>query len=147
MTLAIVAPRHALALLTGLLAAACSSTGPGGGRIVRGPALLAFYGAATEVQVPTTVRVGVPFTVTATSFGGGCIARGETAVTVVGLTAEVRPYRDETVEVACSSELRLDQNAVVIQFDSPGEARIRIIGLARPGEQPYVVERPVFVSP
>jgi hypothetical protein len=120
---------------------------PGGGRIVRGPALLAFYGDVTEVQVPTTVQAGVPITVTATSFGGGCIARGETAATIRGLTAEVRPYRYETVEVACSAELRLDQNAVVVQFDIPGEALVRIIGLARPGEQSYVVERRVFVSP
>jgi hypothetical protein len=130
-----------------LVAIGCSSTEPGGSRVVHGPALLAFYGEVTEVHVPTTVQVGVPFTVTATSFGGGCIAPGETRATISELRAEVRPYRAETLGVACTSELRLDQNAALVQFDTPGEGQVRIIGLGRPGEQPYVVERRVLVSP
>jgi hypothetical protein len=137
-------------LLASLLSlAACSSVGPREGQTLRGPALLAFYGDVTEVQVPSAVRVGVSFTVSATSFDGGCIARGETDVTVAGLTAEVRPYRYETIEVPssspCTSELRIDHNTVPVQFDIPGNGRVRIIGLARPGERPYVVEREVTV--
>lgn len=73
MRMAIIAGRSTPGLLTGLLAAtACSSTGPGAGRIHPRPALLSFYGAVTEVQIPITVQADVPFAVTATSFGGGC---------------------------------------------------------------------------
>lgn len=132
-----------------LSAGACSSVGPGEGRTVRGPALLVLNGDVTEVQVPTTAQVDVPFMVEATSFGGGCIARGETDASVTGLTAEVRPYRYETIELppgaVCSSELRIDHNTVRVQFATPGEGRVRIVGLARPEEQPYVVERGVSV--
>ena len=145
---AVAAFRHALGLVPAVLGVlACSSTEPSGGHVVRGPALLAFYEAVTEVHIPTAVRVGVPFTVSATSFGGGCIGRGETRATVSGLLAEVRPSRSETLGVPCTSELRLDQNAAPVQFDTPGAAQVRIVGLARPGEQPYIVERTVLVLP
>ena len=73
MRMAIVAGRSTPGLLTGLLAAtACSSTGPALAASIRGLALLSFYGAVTEVQIPITVQADVPFAVTATSFGGGC---------------------------------------------------------------------------
>jgi len=138
--------RPALTVLVSFVAvAACSAFGPEGPETVRGAAILLHHGDTTTVTVPTSVRVGVPVSITATSFGGGCIAKGETELTLRGLEAEVRPYRYETIRLppnmACTSELRIFQHTVTLEFEQPGVARVRVFGLRRPGETPYVVER------
>jgi len=137
------------------LLAACGAAGPDESPLLRdsdrGPAVLAFYGDTTSVELAASTRVGEATAVRFTSFGGGCIRRDTTVAEVSGLSAEVRPYRLEPTELppntACTSELRLDQNAVQLRFVEPGRARVRIVGLARPGDQPFVIEKELQVTP
>jgi hypothetical protein len=148
-------PARLMGLATPWLLAACAAAEPDESALLsqgeRGPALLAFYGDTTSVEVPESTRVGEPTTVRFSSFGGGCIRPGTTEAKVSGLSAEVRPYRLEPTELPpntfCTSELRLDQNAVQLRFAQLGRARVRILGLARPGDQPFVVERELQVTP
>jgi len=134
------------------LLAACTNSGPDDSSLLsaaeRGPALLAFYGDTSVVQLAATVRVGEVTTVRFTSFGGGCIRLGETEVSVSGLTSDIRPHRSELPpNTVCTAELRIDQNVAELQFAEPGRARVRIVGLARPGDRPFVLERDLLVTP
>ena len=144
-----------MGLAAAWLLAACSTGGPvepplfGAGD--RGPAVLAFYGDTSAVQLATSTRVGEATTVRFTSFAGGCISQDSTVADVAGLRAEVRPYRREPAQrpanTACPSNLRVDQNVVEVRFTEPGLARVRIVGLARPGDSPFVLERDLLVTP
>jgi hypothetical protein len=148
-------PARFVGLVTLWLLAACGAAEPDESALrrdgQRGPALLAFYGDTTSVELPETTRVGEATAVQFTSFGGGCIRPDTAEAEVSGLNAEVRPYRLEPAELppntACTSELRLDRNVVQLRFGQPGRARVRIVGLARPGDQPFVVERELLVTP
>lgn len=117
----------------------------------RGPAVLAFYGDTSVVEMAGSTRIGQPTTVRFSSFGGGCVSKDTTEATVAGLKAEVRPYRREPVrlppDVACTAELRSDQNVVQVRFAEVGRATVRIVGLARPGDHPFVLERELQVAP
>jgi len=80
----------------------------------RGPAVLAFYGDTTAVELAAATRVGQATTVRFTSF---------------------------------AADLRLDHNEVEVRFAKVGRARVRIVGLARPGDRPFVLERDIEVTP
>ena len=145
-----------LAFIAGLwLLAACTANGPEESPLfnagVRGPAVLAFYGDTSAVQLASSTRVGEATTVRFTSFGGGCVAMDITEADVAGLSAEIRPYRREPARLpantACPAELRLDQNVVQLRFAVPGRAHVRIVGLAGPGDLPFVLERDLQVTP
>jgi hypothetical protein len=118
---------------------------------VRGPAIVLFYGDTSSVSLPASARVGVPFSITVTSFGGGCIAHGETEVTLHALESEVRPHRYEAVRlppnVACTMELRIYRDTVSLVFGEPGEATVRVVGIRRPGDTLYIIERRLPVRP
>ncbi len=148
-------PARLMGLAAPWLLAGCSAAGPDDAPFLRdsdrGPAVLAFYGDTTTIELAASTRVGEATTVRFTSFGGGCIRRDTTVAEVSGLSAEVRPYRLEPVELppntACTSELRLDQNVVHLRFVESGRALVRIVGLSRPGDQPFVIERELQVTP
>lgn len=137
------------------LLAACSADGAGGPSLFqdreRGPAVLAFYGDTSSVELPAVTRVGQATTVRFTSFAGGCIRKDSTEADVAGLTAEVRPYRRDrrrlAPNMACTAELRMDSNVVDIRFMKAGRARVRIVGLAQPGDHRFVLERDLEVTP
>jgi len=132
----------------------CGADGPGEPPLFnageRGPAVVVFYGDTSVVQLAASTRVGEATTVRFTSFAGGCIRQDTTEADVAGLTAEVRAYRREPARLppntACPAELRLDQNVVDVRFTAPGRARVRIVGLARPGDHPVVLERELEVT-
>ena len=142
-------------LIAGWLLVACTAAGPDDSSLLstseHGPAVLAFYGDTTAVQLAASVRVGEVTTLRFTSFAGGCISQDRTDAVVSGLTAEVRPYRREPRHLppntACTADLRIDQNVAELRFAEPGRARVRIVGLARPGDQPFVLKRDVLVTP
>jgi hypothetical protein len=139
-------------LSAGSLLAACTGAGPDDSSLLsgatRGPAILAFYGDTTTLQLAASIRIGEVTSVRFTSFGGGCILHDTTEVTVSGLAAEVRPYRRQLpANTVCTAELRIDQNVAELRFAEPGHARVRIVGLARPGDRPFVVTRDLLVTP
>jgi hypothetical protein len=133
------------------LLAACGMFGPDDsslGANERGLAILALYGDTSDVQLAATVRIGAVTTVRFTSFGGGCIRQDITEVAVSGLTADIRPHRIEgPPNAVCSAELRIDQNVADLRFGEPGRARVRIVGLAQPGDRLLVLERDLLVTP
>ena len=133
------------------LLAACGLFGPDDsspGANERGLAILAFYGDTSDVQLAATVGVGEITAVRFTSFGGGCIRQDSTEVAVAGLTANIRPHRVEAPpDAVCSADLRIDQNVADLRFGEPGRARVRIVGLAQPGDWLFVLERDLLVSP
>jgi hypothetical protein len=142
-------------LAVGWLFMGCTAAGPDDPPLLstteRGPALLVFYGDTTAVELAASVRVGEVAIVRFTSFGGGCIRQDRTEAAVSGLTAEVRGYRREPRELppntACTLELRTDHNVAELRFAEPGLAHVRIVGLARPGDRPFVLERDLLVTP
>jgi hypothetical protein len=148
-------PARLVGLATLSLLAACAGAGPDDSQLLnrgeRGPAVLAYYGDTTAVELAESTRVGEATAVQFISFGGGCIVQDTTVAEVSGLSAEVRPYRLEPTELppntGCTMELRLDQNVVQLRFAQPGRARVRIVGLARPGDRPFVVVRELQVAP
>lgn len=137
------------------LLAACSGNGPDGPSLFddreRGPAVLVFHGDTAGVEVPAATRVGQPTTVRFTSFSGGCVSRDSTEASVAGLTAEVRPYQRDPrrlrPDLICTADLRLDNNVVELRFAKAGRATVRIVGLAQPGDHPFVLVRELEVTP
>jgi len=149
-----ISSRSALTVLLSVVTlVACSATEPpaGGPERIRGPAILLFYGDTSSVSLPVSSHVGVPFSLTVTSFGGGCIAHGGVEFTSRGLDAEVQPYRYEAVRLppnmACTMELRVFRDTVSLEFDEPGDATVRAVGIRRPGDTPYIIERHLTVLP
>lgn len=144
-----------LALGILLWAPACSAAGPDDTALLlqgeRGPALLAFYGDTSAVDLQTSARVGELVILRFTSFGGGCISPDATEVEISGLHAAVLPYRREPTELppntACTGELRVDRHDVQLRFDRPGRAWVRIVGLARPEERSFAIERELQIVP
>ena len=137
------------------LITACSADAHGGPSLLnagdRGPAVLAFYGDTAAVELPAATRVGQPTTLRFTSFAGGCIRQDSTEANVAGLAAEVRPYRRDprrlAPELVCTADLRMDNNVVELRFTKPGRARVRIVGLAQPGDHRFVIVRDLEVTP
>ncbi len=137
------------------LITACSASGAGGPSLFdareRGPAVLVFHGDTALVELPAVARVGQPATVRFTSFAGGCISKDSTQADVAGLTAEVRPYRRDPSrlqpDIVCTADLRLDNNVVELRFAKAGRATVRIVGLAQPGDHPFVLVRELEVTP
>jgi hypothetical protein len=149
-----ISSRSALTVLLSVVTlVACSATEPSASapERVRGPAILLFYGDTSSVSLPVSSHVGVPFSLTVTSFGGGCIAHGGVEFTLRGLDAEVQPYRYEAVRLppnmACTMELRIYHDTVSLEFDEPGDARVRVVGMRRPGDTPYIIEHHLTVLP
>lgn len=74
-----------------------------------------------------------------------------TEAAVAGLSAEVRPFRRDPSrikrDIICTMDLRLDNNVVELQFAEAGRARVRIVGLAQPGDHRFVLEREIEVTP
>ena len=114
-----------------------------------GPAILSFYGDVTTVTVPESARVGESVQITATSFGGGCVSDGGTEASVSGLVADVHPLRVENdhPNAVCTMELKIFVHTTVVQFSEPGDALVRVTGIERPGDTPFVVERRLTVLP
>ena len=138
------------------ISAACRGTGQSQAPPVRQgePALsdLAYYGDTSVVELPMSVRAGEVVTLRFTTFGGGCIRPGRVDVELSGLRAEVRPYLeppppDLPDTVVCTSDLQMNWRIVRLRFERPGEARIRIIGLAAPEDKLFVLERKLRVTP
>ena len=82
------------------------------------------------IEVPDTVSVGIPFTVSVTTGGNGCRRGGETVVEIVGNTATITPYDYSTEKVdggsddICTTEGRLFEHIAQVTFIARGAATV-----------------------
>lgn len=90
-----------------------------------------YYDNALQATVPATAEVGVPFDVTVTTYGGGCIEKGETTVETEGLEAQVRPYdiNTEPANGVCPDIFRTHAHTATGTFTEAGEAEVVFYGL------------------
>jgi len=79
--------------------------------------------------VPDTVRAGIPFTITVSTFGSSCLRPDGANAQVSGQTASVTPY-DVTPPpgLTCPADLRAFPRVVTLAFDTPGAATVRLHG-------------------
>jgi hypothetical protein len=109
--------------------------------------------AAPEVlQAPAEATAGVPFAVTVTTFGGGCIRSDGVEGRYAGLVVELTPYDiyHEGPGVVCTLELRFMPRKVSVRFDASGVATIRLrgrrgFGTSGPDAELVTIERQVTV--
>ena len=108
-----------------------------------------FFHDPTVVEVPSSATAGMPFTVTVTTYGGGCISEDTTVVKADGQRADVVPYQriynPGPNGGACPSELRITRRQASVVFDAPGSGVVRVIGRAMPGDTLMQVQRTVHV--
>lgn len=146
-------PRATLAAL--LLAAACTNITGADDKVVDGvryerrPSVLGYaHGTAPNIVAPDTVQAGVPFSVTVTTYGGGCIMPGETATIRSTSTVEVRPFEWFVAagqNVACTDDLRILPHTVSVTLPTPGTATLRVIGRQQPEGATISLERLLVV--
>lgn len=125
-------------LLVGLAVAACAtSTEPGTdglagstGNPDRVRVLGAIKGYNSDDPRIEVSAAGRTVRVIVTSYGGGCHSRGDTEVSVSGLTADVTPY-DFTAPAGtpCTLPLLSFRHEAEIRFDRGGTALIRVHGI------------------
>lgn len=115
----------------------------------RQPGTLEYYGDSVRVHVPDTVTAGAAFEVRVTTYGGGCMQKGETDVYVRGRTAEIRPYDYEPTDSGqtCPAILVLYNHTATVTFAEPGEATVRIHGWKKPENTFLTVSRSTIVRP
>lgn len=79
--------------------------------------------------VPDTVRAGVPFTITVSTFGSSCLRPDGAAAQVSGLSASVTPYDvAPPVDAVCPANLRAFPREVTLVFATPGAATVQLHG-------------------
>lgn len=108
------------------------------------------YGDPVGVELPSHVERGEDFTVTVTTYGGGCIAKGETESEVEGLRAVVTPFDYDAVNLpanaACPDILYLYAHTATLRFDERGEAQVVIRGQQKPSREVITVKRTVIIE-
>jgi hypothetical protein len=107
--------------------------------------------ASRALIVPDSVRAGVPFAVTVSSFGSTTCTRADGAtLTVVGVVATITVWDREQVGGGCSDDLRQFPRDVSVQLGSAGRAMIRVQGRAYPAtaggrDSLVVIEKEIVV--
>lgn len=85
----------------------------------------------SEIVLPQSASVRVPFPVSVNTFGGGCVPEpAADEIAVNGSVAEVTLYdwRRPAKPDACTDDLRILTHAFQLQFDQPGLATVRVRG-------------------
>ena len=138
-----------LSVIAAALAASCSNpeavTGQGR-ELLRGA--IEFFGDPVEITAPDAVTAGAPFAVTVTTYGNGCVALGETRVTVSGLTVVVEPFdwvAQQPPGAACPEQLILFSHLATVEIVERGTATLRVRGRREPGGELLEVERSIVV--
>lgn len=99
------------------------------------PASLVFYGDSAEVTVSDTVVLGLPISVAARSFGGGCIGLARTGVVVRGSRIDVHPMvtaPHPAAEIACTADLRILTHPASIPYNREGPVTVVVHGRRDP---------------
>ena len=132
------------ALVVGL--AACTALFDEGERRVVG--LIDEAGTSFDaLVVPDTVRAGIPFTVTVSTFGSSCLRPDGADAQVLALTANVTPYDVAPPSGSvCTADFRAFPRAVTLTFGAPGGAVVRLHGRGFRTSM-LTLEDAVFVEP
>lgn len=134
-----------------LFVAASSSCSYGPRRTERVPARLLLRNDTAQIALPSTVHRGQSFSVTVTTFAGGCRQQSAgTDVSVRGSVAVVRPYHLLHRSDVCTDDLLLIPHTVQLRFDQPGSATVQFAGAANRldfGEElrPVTIQRVIRV--
>lgn len=137
--------KHWLFFLVVALQGCAWPTGVGEERRV---ATISYYGDPVRIELPTTVSRGENFTVRVTTYGGGCIRKGNMVVELAASAAELTTYDHEvshTMGGVCTDDLRLYEHTATMRFHNPGTARITVHGVERPSGKMISVERMLLV--
>lgn len=141
--------RAAVAVAAATTLAACSALTGENSSV--NPSWLIYNGMVGTVSAPDTVTHGVLFPVTINTIGGGCTQEAaDNAVTVNGLTVEIRPTDRTRIVNNCPTDLRFLTHTVNVQIASTGVATIKVIGLtdtpdANAANNQYTIQRTVIV--
>ena len=96
------------------------------------PGIIESGGRTKDVlSAPTDVRVGEEFEIKITTFGGGCEREGPTSVVISAAGATVMVYDITSAThpgVVCIAVVKRLPHSVILRFDKPGEATIRVWG-------------------
>ena len=137
--------RPLIVIAASVLLTSCDSvTGPNE-RLVVGT--VAFFSDPVVIEVPDTVSVSVPFSVSVHTFGGGCKRIGPTEVVINGLDAEITPF-DYTMTgdgVVCTDILRVFDHEASLTFAAAGSATVTFRGKEEPGDLPFESIHTVWV--
>lgn len=126
--------RSSLLLILTACAASPGGGAPSGGAPIGGPServfgTIAYYDEPITAAVPAFAEVDQPFTVSVTTYGGGCLVAGETDVRQEELRAEIRPYDYNVAPGSpCDDALRRFEHTKTVRFAEPGEAEIVFYG-------------------
>lgn len=120
-----------LLYLTVALTTGCGLTGPDEERVL---GIIDIKHVETDleqpaVEVPDTVAVVTPFTVSAITVVGGCTRGGDTEVVGSRNTATITVYDIRTItDRPCTGEGRLFEHLAQVTFDAKGAATVVIRG-------------------
>lgn len=144
-----------------LLLASCSSPTAPGAEVTsrsfpdgtveeRRVATIEYYGDPVQIDLPSEVKRGQSFAVRVRTYGGGCIAKGDTEVQMLGnLKAQILPYDWEVVELppntACTLQLSYYSHEVLLRFEQSGVAQITVRGRRKPSGEILTTTRSLRV--
>jgi hypothetical protein len=111
-------------------------------------ALLTYSGVEAQVQVPATVRAGVPFLVRAVSWGSTCRRPAPAKVTTTGRRTEVLVFVREPINGVCNRALGAIEHNIQLVIHERGTATVAFQGRAEGDLLPVapVIERTVTVE-
>lgn len=91
-----------------------------------------------QIAVPDSVALGEDFKVKITTYGGGCLEKGDSEVERSGLEVSIRPYDLDTSgpEYPCTADRALYTHTVELRFAEAGEAQLHLFGLKKDWDNP-----------
>jgi hypothetical protein len=107
--------------------------------------VLRLDGDTVPIYIPQSVERGERFAVNFYTFGGGCISRGQTELSIRGLEATIVPYDVHSGERDCTDESAFLDHTTWLHFETEGPATIRVHGRGEPGDHRLVREFEVAV--
>lgn len=98
-----------------------------------------------KIEVPDTVEQSSPVRVGVTTYGDGCVRKGETEIEVQDSVVVVTPYDYRRKGVACTAALVSFAHEATLRFAAPGTARVAIRGREGRSGGLIRVERKIIV--
>lgn len=130
---------------TGILALALAGCGLLGPDEELRPGVIVSYGQPLLLEAPDTVDSGVPFRASVRTYGGGCISKGPTTVSVEGRTATIVPLDRHRKARYCTDDLAGFTHETEVVFQGAGPAFVAVRGRVEPGDSLVVRQRTVHV--